>query len=286
MAEARTASIVIPTYDRADLVERSLASVARSDVAVEDLEVIVVDDGSSDDTFATVRPFGGALNLKYVFQPDRGHRAARARNLGISLAENDVVIFIDSGIAVPSWHVSAHLAAHGSATNSTVIGNILGFDYNDDNTEMLTAELVGRTIDEVVDSWEGREELADPRWPAWNQCGGDLMGLPAPWALGWSANLSVHRSLLDQGIRFDENYRSWGGEDQDFSLALYQAGSRFTLSRAATVVHIPHPKSESSNDDSAVRNKTYLHQKYRLPETELLIGMRAVQLNQVLAEQR
>ena len=61
--------------------------------------------------------------------------------------------------------------------------------------------------------------------------------------------------------------------------------AKFVLSRAASAIHVPHPKSETSNDMSVLRNKEYLHSKYKMKETELLVGMRAVPLNAHLAQE-
>ena len=194
-------------------------------------------------------------------------------------------MFIDSGIVIPSWFIASHLKAHSEFGPSFVLGNILGFDYNDKNTEMLTEEMNGRNIDDLVLDWETKSALKDPREPAWRQCEDDLMRLPAPWALAWGGNISVHRELLQPAIKFDEHYRSWGAEDQDFALSLYNRGANFVLSRAASAIHVPHPKSETSNDMSVLRNKEYLHSKYKMKETELLVGMRAVPLNAHLAQE-
>jgi len=224
MNDTKTASVIIPTYNRLDLLTQTLRSIVDSSTPATDIDVVIVDDGSSDETFRAVRTFEGDLNLKYVFQPDKGFRVSRAKNLGLSVSEGDVCICIDSGIVIPTWFISAHLTAHQESGPAVVLGNILGFDYNDKNTAMLTDEMDGRRIDDLVRDWENRDALADPREPAWDQCGGDLMQLPAPWALAWTANVSFHRALLGPDVRFDETYQSWGAEDQDFALSLYNEG--------------------------------------------------------------
>jgi glycosyltransferase involved in cell wall biosynthesis len=85
-------SIVLPTYDRAGLLPRSIASVlAQSD---EDFELIVVDDGSTDDTAAVVAGFRDP-RIHYVALPlNRGLPAAR--NAGLAVARGRYVAFQDS----------------------------------------------------------------------------------------------------------------------------------------------------------------------------------------------
>ncbi|HEY6402676.1 MAG TPA: glycosyltransferase family 2 protein, partial [Blastocatellia bacterium] len=83
-------SVIIPTYNRAGLILRSLNSVL---AAVEpDDEVIVVDDGSTDNTRATLEPY--LDRVRYVEGPHRGVGAAR--NCGIAEARNPLLAFNDS----------------------------------------------------------------------------------------------------------------------------------------------------------------------------------------------
>lgn len=87
-------SVVVPTYNRAGFVLEALASIARQTVAP--LEVIVVDDASTDDTEAHVRACSH-LDLSVVYHrlpENRG--AAVARNAGVELARGEVVVFLDS----------------------------------------------------------------------------------------------------------------------------------------------------------------------------------------------
>jgi glycosyltransferase involved in cell wall biosynthesis len=83
-------SVIIPTYNRARLILRSLSSVL---AAVEPGdEVIVVDDGSTDNTRETLEPY--LDRIRYVMGPHRGVGAAR--NCGIAEARNPLLAFNDS----------------------------------------------------------------------------------------------------------------------------------------------------------------------------------------------
>jgi glycosyltransferase involved in cell wall biosynthesis len=84
-------SVLIPTYNRADKVCKSVESVLAQSYA--DLEVIVVDDGSSDDTDKTlVRIFGD--RIRYFYQANCG--VSKARNKGIEEARGEWIAFLDS----------------------------------------------------------------------------------------------------------------------------------------------------------------------------------------------
>jgi glycosyltransferase involved in cell wall biosynthesis len=84
-------SVVIPTYNRADKVRKGVESVLAQ--SFTDLEVIVVDDGSSDKTGQTLEHAFGD-RIRYYFQPNQGVSAAR--NKGIEEARGEWIAFLDS----------------------------------------------------------------------------------------------------------------------------------------------------------------------------------------------
>ena len=82
-------SVIIPTHNRRELVREAIASVLAQ--SFSDFELIVVDDGSEDGTAEAVREF---LDVRYVYQPNRGVSAAR--NHGVSLSTGELIAFLDS----------------------------------------------------------------------------------------------------------------------------------------------------------------------------------------------
>jgi GT2 family glycosyltransferase len=83
-------SVIVPTYQRRAMVTRAIASVLAQ--TYDDLEVIVVDDGSTDGTREAVLRLGE--RVRYEWQPNRGVSAAR--NRGLRIARGSIVAFLDS----------------------------------------------------------------------------------------------------------------------------------------------------------------------------------------------
>jgi glycosyltransferase involved in cell wall biosynthesis len=83
-------TVIIPTFNRARLVREAIDSVLAQ--TFRDIEVIVIDDGSTDDTEFALRPYGSAI--RYVKQENRGLNAARHR--GLEIAGGDYVGLLDS----------------------------------------------------------------------------------------------------------------------------------------------------------------------------------------------
>jgi glycosyltransferase involved in cell wall biosynthesis len=90
-------SVIIPTYNRSYIVREAIDSVLSQ--TLSDIEVLVVDDGSTDDTEQVVEAFGD-VRLKYIYKDNGG--VSSARNLGISKAGGEYVAFLDSDDTWPS----------------------------------------------------------------------------------------------------------------------------------------------------------------------------------------
>ena len=81
-------SVIIPTYNRAGMLRQAILSVLAQ--TYRDFEVIVADDGSTDDTDAVVASFQDTV--RYIRQANSG--ASAARNLGTSVARGDYLLFL------------------------------------------------------------------------------------------------------------------------------------------------------------------------------------------------
>jgi glycosyltransferase involved in cell wall biosynthesis len=99
-------SIVIPTYNRAILIAEALHSVQAQ--TFQDFEIIVADDGSTDNTAQVVHQFG--QSLIYVPLPHRGQPAA-TRNGGLRAATGEFIAFLDSDDVYFDHKLAVQIAA-------------------------------------------------------------------------------------------------------------------------------------------------------------------------------
>ena len=93
-----TLSVIVPTYNAAEWLPQTLANL-RDAIAVaawDDVEIIVVDDGSTDDTAAVLNADAGTPSVTVVRQDNSGR--FRAREAGLQHAQGDYVLFIDSRV--------------------------------------------------------------------------------------------------------------------------------------------------------------------------------------------
>lgn len=94
-------SIIIPTYNRAHLIENTLKSVLNQ--SCDDFEVIIIDDGSTDHTAEIIQPY---LSEKVSYYKIQNSERGAARNRGTQLAKGDYINWFDSDDEMCSNHVA------------------------------------------------------------------------------------------------------------------------------------------------------------------------------------
>ena len=85
-------SVITPTYNRARFLPAAVASVLSQTFG--DFELIIVDDGSEDNTPDVLKPFFADRRVRYVYQENQGQ--SHARNLALKQATGDFIAFLDS----------------------------------------------------------------------------------------------------------------------------------------------------------------------------------------------
>jgi glycosyltransferase involved in cell wall biosynthesis len=111
-------SVVICTRDRAGLLGRTLASLAAQTLDRSAFEVIVVDDGSTDETRAAVDVYSRSLDVRYAYQRHAG--LASGKNHGLFLSRGMVVLFQDDDDLATPTLLEEHLRTHDAHPEESV----------------------------------------------------------------------------------------------------------------------------------------------------------------------
>ena len=112
-------SVVVPTYNRLTRLRQVIAALEQQQFPPSDYEIIVISDGSTDGTdefLATLKP---ARTLKWLSQSNKG--PAAARNLGISKASGDYIVFVDDDVVAEPVLLAEHMRAHREAPGDIVV---------------------------------------------------------------------------------------------------------------------------------------------------------------------
>ena len=171
-------------------------------VGAPSFEVVIVDNGSSDDTKGVAERAAArrAFPVRYVFEgePNRG----KARNAGVRVAEGFIVLFCDDDVVAPPGFVAAHEAAHHT-TNLVVNGPILN-----------------------VGGYAERPKPSPKNFSRAFLC---------------TCNVSVPKHALDAVGGFDEAFELYGWEDTELGVRLREHGLRWNFAWDAYIWHIKPP---------------------------------------------
>jgi glycosyltransferase involved in cell wall biosynthesis len=297
------ASVIMPTFNKAEYLNLTLASYMSQQSS--DYQLIIIDDGSVDDTEKVVEKYYGKLNIEYIRQDHGG--AAKARNAGIRKAEGRILIFSDDDRLVDPVFISEHINAlnHGDGKD-VIIGwkrraltiwkkdklpireqdllaiikrqpdLISAFDQHTDLRLIQAPELEVR-LDEGISRVDVGDESDNYHYVI-DMYSGVLVGFHLGWALATTANMSVlTREVIQVGL-FDETYKRWGMEDTDLCYRLYLNGARFRINVNALNYHQIHPIGDKWLDydtrerqNYLMKNLRYFCEKYRNLECYLFL---------------
>lgn len=206
-------SVVVPVYNRAVALEGALRSVVAQ--TCQDFEIVVVDDGSTDEPAVTVRNVGDD-RIRLIRQENRGGGAAR--NRGIDEARGKYVALLDSD----DRFQPQHLATMKNLMDGR--SNILGY------APVIADRGRGRRVLKPLRCIAPHEHMA-----SYLLC--DRGFIP-------TMTMVVDTSLARK-VRFAENLRS--AEDTDFAIRLYLVGCQFVMAeKPGAVWRDGHDKSRSS----------------------------------------
>jgi GT2 family glycosyltransferase len=206
-------SVVIPTYNRRDRLERLLRTLAGMPTA-EHLEILVVVDGSSDGTDEMLAALELPVALRIFWQANRG--PAAARNVATRAATGDVLLFLDDDVLPVTDLVERHLAVHRADEHAVVMGPMLA---------PPGVRLAPWLAWEAATLEKQYEAMAAGRFA------------PTPRQF-YTANASVRRECALDAGGFDERFTR--AEDVEFAARLADRGMRFYFLPEASVLHEPH----------------------------------------------
>ena len=121
MKSLPTTSVIIPTYNRKDSLLRTLDSLGQQTFPMDRLQVVVVDDGSTDDT-QTIASLQFPFTFHYLRQKNQG--ATAARNYGATISESEILAFIDDDVTISPQTLEAFAETCGQRTKVLVMGTI------------------------------------------------------------------------------------------------------------------------------------------------------------------
>ncbi|MEM4260030.1 MAG: glycosyltransferase family A protein [Candidatus Woesearchaeota archaeon] len=110
MKEKVTLSVILCTYNRAEYLKRVLDSIKKQTLPEDMYEIIIIDDGSIDDTKKVIESFINILPISYFYQKNAG--LASAKNHGIYASNGDILLFLDDDDITTPTLFEEHIKTH------------------------------------------------------------------------------------------------------------------------------------------------------------------------------
>jgi glycosyltransferase involved in cell wall biosynthesis len=193
-------SVVVPTYNRAPLLEKCLAALVRQGYA--DYEIIVIDDGSSDSTERVVDRFD---KVRYLRQENKG--PAAARNAGVAASQGQIIAFTDDDCIVPDDWIERLADGYKRFPDAAGVGG-----YMEAPEETIRNNVFARYEQYVS---QARYGVGPDEYFGGFEC-------PA----GGTNNMSYAREIFEETGGFDEGFPVAAGEDADFKWRVCQKGNK------------------------------------------------------------
>lgn len=122
-------SIVIPTYNRADFLREAIISIIKYSSNYNAIEILVIDNNSTDNTFSIVKEFMKLHTFIYYYK-EENQGLSYAKNRAIKEASGDVIIFLDDDIEIDQQWLSAMLEPLNDTSIAVVGGKVLPYKIN------------------------------------------------------------------------------------------------------------------------------------------------------------
>lgn len=217
-------SVIIPTHNRADILEICLNKITRQEGV--DFEIIVVDDGSEDHTAKVVSGFEDVIYIK-----QKASHQGTARNKGVKKATGDIILFIGDDIFAEPGFLMQHMNAHtlNPDEETVVLGYTTWDPFLEINSYMEFLESSG---------WQFAYFLLKP----------GFTDHPEPYKFFYTSNISLKKSLFDKE-KFNTKFTEYGWEDIELGYRLWKNhGMRIYYEPDAIALH-HHLISESTLDN-------------------------------------
>jgi glycosyltransferase involved in cell wall biosynthesis len=201
-------SVVIPTYNRKPILEKCLKALENQHLSdrIQGYEVVVVDDGSTDDTLEWLAKHQDELPHVRVFEQDHQGPAA-ARNLGVEKATGETIVFIDSDLVVTEQFLQSHADALVKGERDLGSDRIFTYGW-------------------VINTCNFEDPTSEPY---------KITDFSAAYFA--TGNVAIARKWLEKAGLFDTRFQLYGWEDLELGVRLKELGLKLIKCPAAVGYH-------------------------------------------------
>lgn len=293
-------TVILPSYNRYPLNLLTLHSLENQTIDFSKMEVILIDDASTDDTHL-LQNYSPPYPFRYI-RNNQNEGRSKTRNIGIQEAKGQILIFLDAEVIVDPHFVNSHYQRHLSTEPFVITGRNVNKVYSYLFPEFNRSQLeefysIARNAPMVKERFEQTfhpHRLEQGTLAGLIQKGNQpvqllfkedcrsfsnikLFSKPKkyekkiidafrddfrlPWISCTTLNHSVRKELVESIGGFDENFIGHGLEDYEYGFRLFKTGVKFSYDPAIYVYHQEHPIDMNWEQDGT-KNLILFQQKH------------------------
>lgn len=256
------ATVIIPTYSRSNKIRKTLESIKKQTIDLNDIEVIICHIGSINGCYDIANEFTSELNIRYFYEEGEKITGARIKNKCVFNAKGEICIFIKAGVILDRNFIENHIKAHNKE-RFVVIGSLYESESNKNIMEKLLDILDGNKFEDKL-KYLSTMGFTEKRQDFFNRFGENLSNWSSPWIAFSISNVSIKREFLLETGGFDESYTKIGCDEIDLGIGLFSNKGEFRFLKDAIAMEI-HKKSKVSLIKKIdLEEKKYMYRKYKL----------------------
>ena len=270
-------SIVVPVYNRAERLSRCLAGICKQTYPIELMEVIVADDGSSDDVLDVVEKYSEIINIRYVKQRDEGYRLSAVRNLGIRMSSYRNISIIDCDLIPLPGFIESFMKYLHHFDNVVLLGHQkfvdpTGISDDDILQDVGILDNMQEILSEnaTMDS-KGLSVTKDWRYKLYEETN-YLKDDQFPYRAFSSGHVAYRKAAIESAGFYDESFKVWGSEDNETGYRLFQKGFYFIPILDALDLHQEPPSGKNETNRLADREISRELLQNKVPATRGWFG--------------
>ncbi|MGG1676369.1 glycosyltransferase [Neobacillus sp. NRS-1170] len=264
-------SIIIPSYNKFPLNIFTLYSLEQQTFNPSKIEVIFIDDASTDQTEEKLKGYNPPYHFKYIRNNSNLGRA-KVRNIGIQAAKGSILIFLDAEMITEPDFVEKHIKSHQSQNKVILSGVMHSKKIYSCIFPEFPQDVMNRIEALTKNNPEKNRKLQDLKLPyekpypliekdditnktytdlvfkpfTWFETivknfDVDLDGFMFPWMAFLTGNVSIRKEFIQQAGLFDEDFVQYGYEDWEIGYRLYKLGAKYIVSNDLITYHQEHP---------------------------------------------
>jgi glycosyltransferase involved in cell wall biosynthesis/lipopolysaccharide biosynthesis regulator YciM len=243
-------SVIISVYNRKNILAKTLAALTHQTYPLDLIEIVIADDGSTDDLEEVIEKYEQSLNIRHAWQPDNGYQMAAIRNIAIQAAKHQHLIFLECDM-LPTPQLIEQFMGYLHVTNQAILIGHHRFVCTDElSNDAIHQDIhLALNLPDTIPQNEVPLSKASEIWP---------------FTQFRANNCALTKAAINQIGLFDEAFQAYGYESEELGYRFYNAGYYFMPVIEALALR--QEAAHGEIDSVAEQTRKIIEQKCPIPK--------------------